>query len=173
MENKPKAIQKMVIGQPFTSPGDLPNPRIKPRSPALQQDSLPADPQGKPKNTGVGSLSILQQIFPSQELNQGLLHCRWIPYQLSYQGSPIGSYILIITSNVSAPTKRYRLTVQIKTCACMHFHLPYHFAGSPRLYTVILYCQVNHISIMVCNCNYVLLFVWLLIVETDKNLLLL
>ena len=60
MENKPKAIQKMVIGQPFTSPGDLPNPRIKPRSPALQQDSLPADPQGKPKNTGVGSLSILQ-----------------------------------------------------------------------------------------------------------------
>ena len=38
---------------------------------------------GKPKNTGVGSLSLLQQIFPTQELNQGLLHCRWILYQLS------------------------------------------------------------------------------------------
>ena len=35
----------------------------------------------------VGSLSLLQGIFLTQELNQGLLHCRWILYQLSYQGS--------------------------------------------------------------------------------------
>ena len=49
--------------------------------------SLPAEPQGKPKNTGVGSLSLLQQIFLTQESNWGLLHCRWILYQLSYQGS--------------------------------------------------------------------------------------
>ena len=34
----------------FSSPGDLPNPGIKPRSPALQVDSLPSEPQGKPKN---------------------------------------------------------------------------------------------------------------------------
>ena len=33
------------------------------------------------------SLFLLQQIFPTKELNQGLLHCRWILYQLSYQGS--------------------------------------------------------------------------------------
>ena len=46
------------------------------------------EPQVKPKNAGVGSLSLLQRIFPTQELNQGLLHCRRIPYQLSYQGSP-------------------------------------------------------------------------------------
>ena len=39
------------------------------------------------QNTGVGSLSLLQQIFPTQESNQGLLHCR-ILYQLSYQWSP-------------------------------------------------------------------------------------
>ena len=50
-------------GYPLPSPGDLPNPGIKPRSPALQVDSLPAEPQGKPKNTGVGSLSLLQWIF--------------------------------------------------------------------------------------------------------------
>ena len=68
---------------PFPSPGDLPNPGIEPRSPALQVDSLPAGPQGKPKNTGVSSLSLLQRIFPTQESNQGLLHCRWIPYQLN------------------------------------------------------------------------------------------
>ena len=46
--------------EPFPSPGDLPNPGIKPRSPALQADSSPAEPQRKPKNTGVGSLSLLQ-----------------------------------------------------------------------------------------------------------------
>ena len=39
------------------------------------------------KNTGVGSLSLLQRIFPTQESNPGLLHCRRIRYQLSYQGS--------------------------------------------------------------------------------------
>ena len=42
----------------------------------------------KPKNTGVDSLTFLQWIFPTQELNQGLLYCGWILYQLSYQGSP-------------------------------------------------------------------------------------
>ena len=46
------------------------------------------EPSGKPQNTGVGSLSLLQWIFLTQELNWGLLHCRWILYQLSYQGSP-------------------------------------------------------------------------------------
>ena len=51
-------------------------------------DSLPAEPQGKPENTGVDSLSLLQRIFPTQELNRGLLHCRRILYQLSYEGSP-------------------------------------------------------------------------------------
>ena len=60
---------------------------IEPRSPTLQVYSLPAEPQGKPKNTGVGSLSLLQRIFPTQELNWGLQHCRQILYQLSYQGS--------------------------------------------------------------------------------------
>ena len=45
-----------------------------------------AEPQGKPKNTGVGSLSLLQWIFLTKELNQDLLHCKQILYQLSYQG---------------------------------------------------------------------------------------
>ena len=49
------------------SPGDLPNPGIEPRSPALQTNSLPAEPPGKPKNTGVGSLSLLHRIFPTQQ----------------------------------------------------------------------------------------------------------
>ena len=49
----------------------------------LQADSLPAEPQGKPKNTGVGSLSLLQWIFLTQESNPGLLHCRQILYRPS------------------------------------------------------------------------------------------
>ena len=49
----------------FPSPGDLPNPEIESRSPTFQADSLPAEPQGKPKNTGMGSLSLLQGIFPT------------------------------------------------------------------------------------------------------------
>ena len=75
------------VAFPF-SRGDLPNPGIEPRYPTLQVDSLPAEPPGKSKNTAVGSLFLLQRIFPTQELKQGLLHCRWILYQLSYQGSP-------------------------------------------------------------------------------------
>ena len=73
-------------GWPFPSPRDLPNPGIKPRSPTLQADSLPAESQEKPKDTGVGSLSLLQRIFLTQELNRSLLHFRQILHQLSYQG---------------------------------------------------------------------------------------
>ena len=51
-------------------------------------NSLPSEPPGKPKNTGVGSLSLLQGIFPTQESNRGLLNIRRILYQLSYQGNP-------------------------------------------------------------------------------------
>ena len=59
------------------------------RPPTLQVDSLPSELPGKQKNTGVGSLSLLQGNLPIQESNQGLLCCRWILYQLSYQGSPL------------------------------------------------------------------------------------
>ena len=66
----------------------LPNPGINPGLPHCRQILLPFEPPGKPKNTRVGSLSLLQENFLTQELNRGLLHCRWILYQLSYPGSP-------------------------------------------------------------------------------------
>ena len=44
------------------------NPGIESRSPALQADSLPSEPSGKPKNTGVGSLFLLQGKFLTQDL---------------------------------------------------------------------------------------------------------
>ena len=40
------------------------------------------------QNIGMGSLSLFQGIFPTQGLNPGLPHCRWILYQLSHKGSP-------------------------------------------------------------------------------------
>ena len=81
--------QEYWSGLPYPPVGDHPNPGIKSKSPTLQTNSLPSEPPAKPKNTGVGSLSFLQGIFLTQESNQGLLHCRWILYQLSYQGSPV------------------------------------------------------------------------------------
>ena len=45
--------------------------RDQTRSPALQVDSLPAEPQGKPKNTGVCSHSLLQQIFSGPGIKPG------------------------------------------------------------------------------------------------------
>ena len=64
-----------------------------PTSPALKANSLPPEPPRKPKNTGVGSLSLLQGVFSTQESNRGLLHCRW-----RYQGSPTKIYL---ASNVN------------------------------------------------------------------------
>ena len=83
----PMDIQSTEVSRPeyssgslATSPGDLPNPGIKPRSPTLQAYSLPAEPPGKPKNSGVGSPSVLQGIFLTQGLYRGFLHCRQILY---------------------------------------------------------------------------------------------
>ena len=113
--------QEYWIGLPFPSPGDLPDPGTKPRSPTLQADSLPTELGGKPKvkvkvaqscpalfssmdcspwnspgqDTGVGSLSLLQGILPIQGENPGLLHCRWILHQLSHQGSPLLTYMFV------------------------------------------------------------------------------
>ena len=44
------------------------------------------------QNTGVGSRSLLQWFFLTQESNWGLLHGRWILYQLSYEGGPLNFY---------------------------------------------------------------------------------
>ena len=52
--------QEYWSGLLFPSPGDLPNPGIEPRSPTLQAESLPSEPQWKPPNIRVGSLLLLQ-----------------------------------------------------------------------------------------------------------------
>ena len=77
--------QNTRVGSLSLIPGDLPNPRTEPRSPTLQVDSLPVEPQGKTKHTGVGSLSLLQWLFPTQESNRGspALQTDSLPTELS------------------------------------------------------------------------------------------
>ena len=110
--------QEYWSGLSFSSPGHLPDPWIKPISHALagrfftasatweahsyesksENRSVVSDslrlhelysPWNSPgQNTGIGSHSLLQGIFPTQGSNPGLPHCRRILYQLSHQGSP-------------------------------------------------------------------------------------
>ena len=93
----------------FSSQGDLPDPGIKPASPALAGRFFTTESLGKPlkerrcavlshsfmsdslpMNTGVGSLSLLQGIFLTQKSNRGLLHCRWIILAAELPGKPEG-----------------------------------------------------------------------------------
>ena len=68
--------QEYWNGLPCPPSGDLPNPGIDTRSPKLHAHSLPSELPGRPKNTRVGSLSLLQGISPTQESKQGLVHRR-------------------------------------------------------------------------------------------------
>ena len=99
--------QNTGVGSLSLLQGIFPTLGIERRSPTLQVGSLPAEPQGKPKNIGVGSLSLLQQISLTQESNEGLLHCRRILCQHSYQGSP---------KNWISTWKRMKLDPYITPC---------------------------------------------------------
>ena len=94
--------QEYWNGFPCPLPGSLPNPGIEPRF------DLPSHSEGRfftiwttreAKNTGVGSLALLQGIFLTQESNWGLLNCRWILYQVSYQGSL--SWVLLLPKSTA------------------------------------------------------------------------
>ena len=102
-------LQARILEWVAMPSSSLPNPRgrtqashvadgFEPRSPTLQVDSLLSDPPEKPMNTRVGSLSPLQGIFLTQELNLGLLHCRKILYKLSYQENPNSSLTFLLIS---------------------------------------------------------------------------
>ena len=49
--------QEYWSGVPFSSPGDLPNPGIEPRSPTLQADALPSEPPGKPQELPIPTIN--------------------------------------------------------------------------------------------------------------------
>ena len=65
--------------------GSLQNVKVAQSCPTLQPHGLHSPWNSPGKNTGVGSLSLLQGIFPTQGLNPGLPHCRQILYQLNHK----------------------------------------------------------------------------------------
>ena len=69
------------------------------------------------QNTGVGSLSLLQRIFPIQGLNPGLLHCRQILYQLSHKGGPNSGTRESAFPRVSSNLQWYRICFQTENTA--------------------------------------------------------
>ena len=121
--------QNTGVGSPFPSPGDLPNLGIKPRSPKLQADSLPAEQQGKLKNTGVGSLSFLQQIFPTQKSNHGVVsqsrRITKVQTDLLSGGGDLSSMFKVKWKSLS----RFQLFVTPWTVQSMEFSRPEYWSG--------------------------------------------
>ena len=114
--------QEYWTGLSCPPPGDLPNPGLKPRSPSLQMDSLPSEPPGKPKNTGVGSLSLLQQIFQTQKSNLGspALQADSLPAELP--GKPhLYIYIYTHTYLMTRICIRQHWSSWILLSDCQHF----------------------------------------------------
>ena len=67
------------------------------------------------KNTGVGSLSLLQGITPTKGLNSSLLYCRQILYQLSHKGSPTVMYVYLkITQYAKLCNKIHKIMEEIR-----------------------------------------------------------
>ena len=64
------------------------------------------------QNTGVGSLSLLQGVFPTQESNRSLPHCMWILYQLSHKGSPriLEWVAYVFSSGLSQPRNQTKVS---------------------------------------------------------------
>ena len=64
-------------------------------SDSLQPHGLYSPWNSPGQNTEVGSCSLIQAIFPTQGLNPGLPHCKWILYQLSHRGSPHAGKVML------------------------------------------------------------------------------
>ena len=79
-----RKISKVQDGPGCT--GQVESPR--PFGQNSHKEGYGKDANSPGQNTGVGSLSLLQGIFPTHQSNSGLLHCRWILHQLSHKGSP-------------------------------------------------------------------------------------
>ena len=69
------------------------------------------------KNTGVGSHSFLQGIFPTWGSNPGPLHCRQIPCHLSHQESPLRCYVVLKTTLRGRDYHCFHF-IKEETCAC-------------------------------------------------------
>ena len=114
------------------------------------------------QNTGVGTLFLLQGIFPIQRLNAGLPHCRWIPYQLSHKESPrILEWVAYPFSSRSSwtrsqtgisciaggslPTDISGKPYMTHTYKLMHFHFVFWFIKLEDLSILFISILISHI----------------------------
>ena len=161
-------LQAIISAYPFPSPGDLTNPGVKPRFPALWADSLPGEPQGTPKNTRVDKLYPLSRIIPTQELNHSLLHCRWILYQLSYPGSPF----LVQRDRIPLEDKETVMSVlNLEQCSwddsryyLVSIVIIYHVIFKMPLFLIVL------LNFYLQRCNRIFLYIALVMI-TSNNIL--
>ena len=91
------------------------------------------------QNTGVGSLSLLQGIFPTQGLNPGLPHCMWLLYQTSHKGSPRILEWVFFSSRSSWPRNRTRVVPALQVDS-----LPTELSGKPK--TQVETAQIRHLG---------------------------
>ena len=75
------------VGVPITWRSS--QPRGRAQDSCISGGFSPSEPPGKPRNTGIGSLSLLQGICPTQKSHPGVLHCRLMVYPLRF---PIWPY---------------------------------------------------------------------------------
>ena len=99
--------------------GIFPTQGLNPGLPHWRWIFLSFEPPGKPKNTGVGSLSLLQGNFLTQESNQDLQHCRQIVYQLNYQGSL--TFVGKVTSLIFNSLSRFVIAFLPKSKRLLNF----------------------------------------------------
>ena len=115
-------------------------------SDSLQPHGLYSPWNSPGQNTGVGSLSLLQGVFLTQELNWGLLHCRRILYQLSYQGNPQFSQPITAKKLAEKPIQYLLLfshsviSDSLRPCGLQHSRLP---CPSPSLRICSNSCPLN------------------------------
>ena len=97
---------------PFPVPWESESPSFLVVSDSLQAHGLYSPWNSPGQNTGVGSLSLLQGIIPTQGSNPGLLHCRRILYQVSHKGSPriLDQVAYPFPSGSSRPRNRTRIS---------------------------------------------------------------
>ena len=113
------------------------------RCPTLQPHGLNSPGQ----NTGVGSLSLLQGIFPTQGAKPGLLHCRWILYQLSHKESPrILEWVAYSFSSRSSQPRNWTRV----SCIAGRF-----FTNWTIRVDIYVYLSILSVCICVCVCVYI------------------
>ena len=96
------------------------------------------------QNTGVGSLSLLQGIFPTQGSNPGLLHCRQILYQLSHKGNlwMLEWVVYPFSSESSGPRNRTGVS-----CIAVGFLTNQAITDSPVARSILVYINCIFLSI--------------------------